>query len=120
MQSAVLAAAPALLVTLLAVLLASFYFLERLIRYEYAAHRDAWEHDGRPNGFFFRPPDTTWLRSGMAFQRCALGWPFYTPSWVRGDPAARTLHRRMRWCLLIWNVGIITFFVFVFPHMLAA
>jgi hypothetical protein len=113
------AAGAVFLIALIGVLLASFYFLDRLIRYEYMFHRDAWEQDGRPNGFLFRPPEIRWFRSSMAFQRCAFGWPFYTPAWVRGDPVARSLHRRMRWCVLIWNVGFIGFVLLVFSQLAA-
>ena len=98
---------------------ASFYFLDRLIRYEYEFHRDEWERDGRPNSPFFRPPETTWFRSGMAFQRCALRWPLHTPSWVREDPSARALLRSLRWCLLTWNIGFISLVVFIRPHVAA-
>ena len=101
-----------IMVGLVGVLMASFYFLDRLIRYEYAYHRDAWVQDGCPNAPFFRPPETTWFRSGMAFQRCALAWPLYTPAWVRGDSAAKALHSRLRWCVLIWNAGFITLLLF--------
>jgi hypothetical protein len=107
------------LMALLGVLLGSFYFLGRLIRHEYAFHREAWERDGRPNAPFFCPPETTWFRSGMAYQRCALGWPLYTPVWVQADPAAKALHSRLRWCLFIWNAGFITW-ILLFLWYLAA
>ncbi|MBV9009385.1 MAG: hypothetical protein JO354_09515 [Verrucomicrobia bacterium] len=119
MHDTLSAASAMFLIALVAVLLASFYFLDRLIRHEYAFHRDQWERDGRPNGFFFRPPELRWFRSGFAFQRCALGWPLYTPEWVREDPTARTLHRRMRVCVLIWNLGFISFVLFMIPHLIA-
>ena len=119
MQNAFTALAVLALIGLIGVLLASFYFLDRLIRYEYAFHRDAWEQDGRPTGFFFRAPESTWFRSGMAFQRCALGWPLYTPAWVRADPTAKALRSRLRWCVLIWNAGFITWLL-LFVRYLAA
>jgi hypothetical protein len=101
-------------VTLFAVLISAFYFLDRLIRYEYQFHRDAWDRDGRPVGYLFRPPEATWFRSGFAFHRCAFGWLFYTPQWTRDDSAARTLLSRLRWCVLVWNIGIIIFFLLLF------
>ena len=119
MQNALGAILALALMVLVGVLIASFYFLDRLIRYEYAFHREAWERDGRPNAPFFRPPEITWFRSGIAFQRCALGWPLHTPGWVRGDPAAKALHSRLRWCVLIWNVGFLTWFL-LFTWYLAA
>src|SRR6266704_3268357 len=102
------------LVTLIAVLFGAFYFLDRLIRYEYQFHREAWERDGRPVGFFFRPPETSWLHSSFAFQRCAFAWLFRTPQWTRDDSAARTLLSRLRWCVLVWNISIIIYFLLSF------
>ena len=107
MLNAVVAVLALLLMALIGVLIASFYFLGRLRRYQYAFHREAWERDGRPTFAFCRPPESTWFRSGMAAQRCALSWPLYTPTWVRADPVAKALHSRLRWCVLIWNVGFI-------------
>jgi hypothetical protein len=103
-----------LLVMLIAVLFGAFYFLDRLIRYEYQFHREAWERDGRPVGFFFRPPETSWLHSSFAFQRCEFAWLFRTPQWTRADSAARTLLSRLRWCVLVWNIGIIIYFLLSF------
>jgi hypothetical protein len=119
MQNALIALAALAALALIGVLISSFYFLDRLIRYEYAFHREAWERDGRPNGFLFHPPEAGWFRSGLAFQRCALGWPLYTPAWIRADPAAKSLHRRLRWCVLIWNVGFITWLVLFAWHLSA-
>jgi hypothetical protein len=99
--------------TLAGVLISAFYFLDCLIRHEYQFHRDAWEKDGRPTGYLFRPPEATWFRSGFAFQRCALSWPLHTPRWVRDDLTAKKLLSRLRWCVLTWNAGFILFFVFV-------
>jgi hypothetical protein len=107
------------LMALIGVLIASFYFLDRLIRYQHAHHRDAWERDGCPNTPSFRPLGTTWFRSGLAFQRCALGWPLYTPSWIRADAAAKALHSRLRWCVLIWNAGFITWVLFFMLYLRA-
>jgi hypothetical protein len=99
------------IVILAAFLISAFYFLDRLIRHEYQFYRDAWEQDGKPTGYIFRPPEATWLGSGFAFQRVAFGWLFSTPPWTRNDSTAKRLLSRLRWCVLIWNVGIIIFFV---------
>jgi hypothetical protein len=94
---------------LLSALIAAFYFLDRLIRHEYQFHREAWEQDGRPVGYLFRPPEGTWLRSGFAFHWCSFAWLFHTPPWVRDDSSAKRLLSRLRWFVLIWNLGIIIF-----------
>src|SRR6266699_7197432 len=101
-------------IALVAVLVSSLYFLDRLIRYEYQFHRDAWERDGRPVGYLFRPGETTWFRSALAFHRCAFGWLFYTPRWRDDDSAAKKLLSRLRWCVLVWNIGILIFFLLLF------
>jgi hypothetical protein len=119
MQNVVSAGLAVGMIGLICALLASFYFLGRLIRYEYAYHRDEWERDGRPNAPFFRPPETTWFRSGLAYQRCALSWPLYTPLWMRADPAAKVLHSRLWSCVLIWNLGLIIW-ILLFVWCLAA
>jgi hypothetical protein len=106
-------------IALAVVLIASLYFLDRLIRYEYQFHRDVWERDGRPVGYLFRPLEASWFRSGLAFHRCAFRWLFYTPQWTRDDLAAKTLLSRLRWCVLAWNVGIIIFLLLLFAYVRA-
>ena len=97
-------------IVLVAVLLRSFYSFDRLIRHEYRFHRDAWEKDGRPTGFLFRPPERTYFGSRFACQRSSA-WLFRTPRWVDGDSAAKTLLSRFRWGVLVWNIGIVALFV---------
>lgn len=102
------------LVALVAVLIGAFYFLDRLIRYEYQFHREAWERDGCPVGYFYRPPEVRSFRGvydGVyAFHCCALGWVFHTPPWTRNETTTRALLSRLRWYVLVWNVGILIFF----------
>src|SRR3954465_8192420 len=91
-------------VTLVGVLLSGFYFFDRLIRHEYQFHRDTWEKDGRPVGYYvFHPPEATWLGSGLASHRCSFSWLFHTPLWVHSDPTAKTLLSLYRWAVTTWN-----------------
>jgi len=102
------------IVVLAGVLICAFYFLDVLVRHEYQFHRAAWELDGRPTGYLFCPLEATLVRSRLAFGRLSMAWLFWTPQWVRDDSAARKLLSRLRWCVLIWNVGIVMFFVLLF------
>jgi len=43
------------LLPLVLVLLYGFVLFDRLLRPEYETHRQSWEADGRPSGFFWRP-----------------------------------------------------------------
>jgi hypothetical protein len=103
-------------IALVAVLLSSFYFFDRLIRHEHRFYRDLWEKDGRPIGFLFRPPEATYFGSGFAFQRCCFVWLFRTPRWVGGDSAAKTFLSRFRWGVLVWNIGFVALFVLFLFH----
>jgi hypothetical protein len=107
------------LVALIAVLISAFYFLDVLVRHEYQFHRDAWEQDGRPTGYLFCPLEATLVRSRLAFGRLSMAWLFWTPQWVRNDSAARKLLSRLRWCVLVWNIGIIIFFLLLFTSSAA-
>jgi hypothetical protein len=104
-------------IALFAVLISAFYFLDVLVRHEYQFHRDAWEQDGRPTGYLFCPLEATLVRSRLAFGRLSMAWLFWTPQWVRDDSAARRLLSRLRWCVLVWNVGIIIFFLLLFVYI---
>jgi hypothetical protein len=42
---------------MLTVLMTCWTF-DKLVRPQYASHRAKWEQDGKPRGFFFRPPET--------------------------------------------------------------
>lgn len=89
---------------LLPVLLGAFVTLDRLIRWEYAAHRADRERDGWPHGIFWRPPAAH--RPGWLAGWRVMWWVFRTPVWASGDPRAGRLLRRLRLLLLVWNVGI--------------
>ena len=101
-------------VSLAAIVFASFYFEDRLIRREYEFHRDAWEEDRRPTGHFFHPPEATWLGSALPLRRCGFRWLFRTPRWIREDRAAKALLCRYRYCTFIWFVGAPVFAAFFF------
>jgi hypothetical protein len=94
---------------LLAILFRAFYFLDQLTRHEYRFYREAWERDGGPASWAFWPAESWPIISGIAFRRCALAWLFSSPEWTRNDPTAKALLSRMRWHVLVWNVGIVMF-----------
>jgi hypothetical protein len=94
------------LVIALATLLYAFVMFDRLVRAEYEHDRAAWEADGRPRGFFWRAPECTWFRSAWSINRLSLRWLFTTPAWVAQSPACRDWLRRLRACILVWNIFI--------------
>jgi hypothetical protein len=84
-------------------LLIVFVLYERLVKRQYQVAREVWEADGRPPGFGWAPPGTSVMRSwtrGKVMGR----WIQSTPPWIRQDPTALALQRRMR---LAWLIGIV-------------
>jgi hypothetical protein len=76
---------------------------DQLVRYEYENSREAWEANGRPFGFFWKPPQSAFFVSPMRYMardRCALMWLLVTPVWMEGDEKARALVSRLRWLWL--------------------
>jgi len=100
-----------LLVPLIGVLLYAFVLFDRLLRAEYEQHRPAWEIDGRPAGFFWRAQECDFLFSKLAKMRLTLVWLFRTPAWVASSPDLVAMLRRHRIAVLIWNVGVLIWFV---------
>jgi hypothetical protein len=78
----------------------SFVLFDRLVEAEYVDHQEAWQADGRPYGFLFRPREVTWLRSTLAFYRVTLTWPLSTPAWARESTSLRPQFRRLRLSVL--------------------
>jgi hypothetical protein len=107
------------LLALLPVLISAFYFVDRLIRHEYHFHREAWLRDHRPAYFLFWPPEAIWGRSRLALSWLSMAWCFWAPDWIRSDSAARQLLSRLRWRVLIWNIGAVIWFVLFYFFLIA-
>jgi hypothetical protein len=78
------------------VLVYGFTQADRLVRAEHEFHRDAWERDGAPCGFFCMPAG---CRTRVPFK-----WLFRTPPWVLASPEYSSWLRRYRICALTWNI----------------
>ena len=100
------------LIVLVAILLYGFFLFDRLIRAEYEQHRQIWEADGKPAGFFWRPAECSRVASHFAKSKLSLVWLFRTPAWIAGSPVLRAWLRQHRWTVLVWNAGILIWFVF--------
>ncbi len=83
---------------------------ELLILQQYKQHRNVWERDGRPIGFFIRPTKAGLMQGTRAKNRILVIWLFTTPNWVRNDPYARSIHVAYRILGLIW-VSVPLFFL---------
>jgi hypothetical protein len=96
---------------LMAVLLFAFVNFDNLVKIEYRKYKDEWTIDGKPRGFFWRPPESTWFSSPIAMQKLSFRWLFKTPKWMNNDPEAIYRLKRLRLFVLIFNIGIIFWFL---------
>jgi len=99
------------LVPLIGVLLYAFVLFDRLLRVQYEEHRSAWEADGRPAGFFWRAQECDFLKRYLSRARLAFAWLFRTPTWIERSSASAAMLSRHRFIVLIWNIGILIWFV---------
>jgi hypothetical protein len=91
----------------------ALFTVDRLVRLQYAFHRQAWEADGKPNGMLFRPPESEGMSSSWALQRCLFVWSFKSPEWMRQDQKALRLVLLMRVSLLIFNGGVVAYILYM-------
>lgn len=112
-----------IIVSLVPVSYAALSVSDRLIRLEYASHREDWERDGRPWGPYWRPPGIGTLEQQWRFrhvghmlasQERLYGWLFKTPDWIRQDREALRLIFKLRVLMLVLPMGILGAFFFFF------
>ena len=112
-----------IIVSLAPVSYAALSASDRLIRLEYASHREDWEKDGRPWGPYWRPPGSGTLEQQWGFRHTGhmlasterlYGWLFKTPAWMRQDREALRLIFRLRVLTLIFHMGILDTFLSFF------
>jgi hypothetical protein len=100
-----------LLAPLVIVLLYGFALFDRLLRAEYEQHRPVWEKNGKPAGFFWHARECSVITSHLARIRLSFAWLFWTPLWITDSPLLVTMLRRYRFAVLVWNIGIVAWFV---------
>jgi hypothetical protein len=67
-----------------------------LVKCEYEYHRDQWERDGKPDGYFWRAKESTLWSSDAAKKRLGFLWLFKTPGWTIQRPECGRWLVRMR------------------------
>ena len=88
------------------VLVYVFTQADRLVRAEREFHRDEWERDGSPCGYF------AWIVPYFSGDAVLAGcrtsvpwrWKFRTPPWVAASREYRRWLRRYRISILIWDL----------------
>jgi len=94
--------------TLLGCLFSAFASFDRLVKLEYGKHKDCWVADGKPMGLLgWRSGEGGLFKSALATNILSFVWLFSTPGWALNDSEARRCLTKLRWCVLIWNIGFV-------------
>lgn len=94
----------AFLLLILTILLPALALFDGLIEHEYEWQRDAWEADGRPGGYIWRPPGS---RVSMNTTALFLIWLFRSPPWVRESRSCQRSVFWMRILMSLWLLGLL-------------
>ena len=74
----------------------SMWLFDCLVKWEYEHHRERWEQDGKPDGFFWRAKECSRWSSDLAKKRVQLSWLFEAPEWIMQRQECRSWLTQMR------------------------
>jgi hypothetical protein len=95
-------------VVVAATVLYNMWLFDCLIRWEYEHHREEWERDGKPDGFFWRAKDCKFWSSDMAKKRITGAWLLKTPAWASKSPECRRWLAHVRVIALVASIVVLT------------
>jgi uncharacterized membrane protein YesL len=90
--------------------IALFVVFDLIVRLEYKRHRNVWETDQCPVGFFWRPRKARVWAGSLSRSKLASEWLYSTPEWIASDPAAQNLLFLYR---VLWGLSILGWLVMV-------
>lgn len=89
-------------------LIFGFITFDQIVRVQHANYYQAWIEDGKPDGFFWRPPGrNVFQRMNWSGTLCVLKWLFITPNWVKQEDLSGRHLRQFRICILVWDMGVV-------------
>lgn len=97
------------MVIVVPILIGTFLAYDRLVWIEYTHHRDAWERDGRPKGYYFVPKESPRFATSWYW----FVWPFVAPKWISDADGSRTWLWILRGGVAGWNVIMLVAFASV-------
>jgi len=83
-------------------LIGLMWLFDCLVRWEYDHHREQWERDGKPDGFFWRAKECVFWSSDFAKKKLSFWWMFKTPGWISESQRTRRWLFRLRMLFYIW------------------
>jgi len=90
-----------------------FILLDKIIKRLYETFNFEWENMGKPCGIFYYPPNTKNIQSMLSMQLNMFRWIFKTPAWIKTDLISLSYLKKLRWLVLITNIGMISPFFYL-------
>jgi hypothetical protein len=85
--------------------------IDRLVRTLHLEHWEEWVDLGRPVGIFYIPQDAKWWWGMGAHLGLVCDVLIKTPAWLAEKPELLFLVKKVRWCVALATLSIITGFV---------
>ena len=112
MDSLILLLLPVPLFFTVSVILAiAFWTFDRLVKLEYQEYRNAWERDGKPSGMTWWPRESPWPQGAAVRGVLFFSWLFTTPDWIKQSSKGQALVKRLRACIISFNLGVIVLII---------
>ncbi len=93
--------------------MAGFYYFDLLLRIQFALHREEWQRDGCPIGFFWVPPAASLWAGSWARSELNREWASSCPRWVPVDEQAAQIYSKFKRVCRVGNavttVGLVIF-----------
>lgn len=86
------------------------YTFDRVIRYQFENHFDAWSSDGKPRGMFFNPKGS----STLAFWKASFIISKAMPEWIVEDSNAITEYKKY----IFWGKVTKWYLILFFPLLI--
>ena len=90
-----------------------FFLIDKIVKHLYESYRSEWVRAGKPCGMFFYPEKTRNINSMLAMQKNAFIWLFRTPFWMKSDMVLLSYLKKLRYSVIISNLGMLLLFVYV-------
>lgn len=104
--------------TAVSAVLYQMYLVDRLVRWEYEHHREQWERDGKPDGYFWHATECAFWSSDVAKKQVGFVWLFKTPRWIAERPECRRWLFQMRGITWVGSLAIASLVVRILFHLL--
>lgn len=101
-----------LLISAFISLLASFFFFDKILKFQYEYYRSIWEKDGKAGGFFWNAPESKIFSGSIARSVRALTWTFGNDYWMKNEQEVIRNVLLMRLSTFLFWILAITLFIF--------